>query len=515
MFGISQFLAQVRVLVWSGFACTCKFWGRPKHHNKTAHPKVDKYPRSHCLTCKTWSVKAAALFWCWLVQQLNFDADFYFGALCQEPWLMTLDLEGLRLRCSVYFGSIQLNDRISTHTPILTSADRDTYGNMVYRFTFPGERYLYPNFDLSQYDVERELGASPYAMFGLEYVKPTTSKSSGEGWCGLCVVVVVGRGVVACIMVHVVVVGRGLLCALWCMCVWWWWGGGLLRALWCVWWWWGGGLLRALWCVCVWWWEGGLLHALWCVWWWWGWGLLHALWCVCGGGGEGGCCMHYGVCVWWWLGGGLLHALWCVCVVVVGRGLLHALWCVVVVGRGLLCALWCMCVWWWWGGGLLRALWCMWWWWGGGCCMHYGVCGGGGRGVVAGIMVHVCVVVVGRGVVACIMVCVVGGGGYVVVCMGIYACRLSATEILSDALKPSPSQVWTSCPWAGPACLCSAAERRATRLWKPSCCWKGRHGWPCIPGTYPTASSPPSLPRPLRHQKVRCHHDQGERRETA
>ena len=123
---------------------------------------------------------------------------------------MTLDLEGLRLRCSVYFGSIQLNDRISTHTPILTSADRDTYGNMVYRFTFPGERYLYPNFDLSQYDVERELGASPYAMFGLEYVKPTTSKSSGEGWCGFCVVV--GRGVVVCIMVRVVGGGYVVVC---------------------------------------------------------------------------------------------------------------------------------------------------------------------------------------------------------------------------------------------------------------------------------------------------------------
>ena len=441
--------------------------------------------------------KSSSFIWMLTCTAALFCADFYLGALCQEPWLTTLDLEGLRLRCSVYFGSIQLNDRISTHTPILTSADRDTYGNMVYRFTFPGERYLYPNFDLSQYDVERELGASPYAMFGLEYIKPTTSKSSGEGWCVLCVVVVVGRGVVACIMVCVVVVGRGVVvCIMVCVVVV---GRGLLHALWCVcvvvvgrgvaacimvclvvv----GRGLLCALWCV-WWWWAGGLLHALWCVWWWWGGvvvcimmhvcvvvvgrgvvacimvrvvvgggGCVHYDACVCGGGGEGGCYMHYGVCGGGGEGGCCMHYGACVC----GGG-----------GEGGCCMHYGAYVWWWWGGGLLHALWCVW-----------------------------------------------LGGGYVVVCTGIYACRLSATEILSDTLKPSPSQVWTSCPWAGPACLCSVAGRRATRLWKPSCCLKGRHGWPCIPGTYPTASSPPSLPHPLRHQKVRCHHDQGERRETA
>ncbi|KAK7088191.1 uncharacterized protein [Littorina saxatilis] len=97
----------------------------------------------------------------------------------REAWLTVLDPAGLRLNCSVYFGSIQLKNRISTNPPTLVSADRDTYGNMVYRFTFSGERYVYPNFDLSQYDVERELGASPYAILGLEYMRPGTSKSKG------------------------------------------------------------------------------------------------------------------------------------------------------------------------------------------------------------------------------------------------------------------------------------------------------------------------------------------------
>lgn len=51
---------------------------------------------------------------------------------------------------------------------------------MVYKVKFPGERYLYQNFDLSQYDVERELGAVPYAILNMEYVLPTTSKSHGK-----------------------------------------------------------------------------------------------------------------------------------------------------------------------------------------------------------------------------------------------------------------------------------------------------------------------------------------------
>ncbi|KAL8583033.1 hypothetical protein ACOMHN_051197 [Nucella lapillus] len=98
----------------------------------------------------------------------------------RESWLTALDPAGLRLRCSVYFGSVQLNSRISTEAPTLVSAERDAYGNMVYRLAFPpGERYVYSHYDLSQYDVERELGASPFAVFSVEYMKPGTSGSPG------------------------------------------------------------------------------------------------------------------------------------------------------------------------------------------------------------------------------------------------------------------------------------------------------------------------------------------------
>lgn len=107
----------------------------------------------------------------------------------KEQWLTSLDINALRLRCSIYFGSIQLHNRISTTTPTLVSADRDSYGNMVYRVNFPAERYIYPPFDLSQFDVERELGASPYAMITLEYMRPSTAKSGTHrlslGWSRL------------------------------------------------------------------------------------------------------------------------------------------------------------------------------------------------------------------------------------------------------------------------------------------------------------------------------------------
>jgi hypothetical protein len=105
-------------------------------------------------------------------------------SLVQEAWLSSLDVSCLRVACGVFFGSIQLHTRLSTTTPTLLSADRDSYGNMVYKVRFPGERYVYPNFDLSPFDVERELGASPYAMITLEYVRPSMSKS-GQCVCTL------------------------------------------------------------------------------------------------------------------------------------------------------------------------------------------------------------------------------------------------------------------------------------------------------------------------------------------
>ena len=356
MFGISQFLAQVRVLVWLGFACTCKFWGHPKHHNKTAHPKVDKYPTSQNMVCKSssfiWMLTCtAALFWCWLL-----------------PW------------CPLP-GTLVDDARSGRTAPPLQCLLRQHPAQRPHLNPHPYPHLRWPR-HLWQHGVPLHL---PRRALPVPQLRPVTVRR-GEGAWGIPI-----RHVRSGVHQahHLQILWWGLVCV---VC-----GGG------------GG--------------EGGC-----CV---------H--YGVCGGGGEGGCCVHCGVCVWWWWGGGLLHALWCVwwwwgggllhalwCVVVVGRGVVACIMvCVVVVGRGLLCALWCMCVWWWWGGGLLHALWCVWWWWGGG-------------GVVC-IMMHVYVVVVGRGVATCIMVCVVVVGRGVVACIMVRVCVV----VVGRGLHA----LWCTCVW--------------------------------------------------------------------
>lgn len=94
-----------------------------------------------------------------------------------------LDPAGLCLHCTIYFGTIQLQSKTSTTSPVLVSADKDSYGNMVYVVQFPKEKFVYPSYDIVQYDVERELGASMYAVISVEYRLPSTSKSKGDFEC--------------------------------------------------------------------------------------------------------------------------------------------------------------------------------------------------------------------------------------------------------------------------------------------------------------------------------------------
>ncbi|PVD32717.1 hypothetical protein C0Q70_08162 [Pomacea canaliculata] len=108
----------------------------------------------------------------------------------REAWLTLLDPAGLCLHCTIYFGTIQLQSKTSTTSPVLVSADKDSYGNMVYVVRFPKEKFVYPSYDIVQYDVERELGASMYAVISVEYRLPSTSKSKDAnvevlGWSRL------------------------------------------------------------------------------------------------------------------------------------------------------------------------------------------------------------------------------------------------------------------------------------------------------------------------------------------
>lgn len=91
----------------------------------------------------------------------------------KESWLTQgLQPEDLRLSVAVYFGSIKMRTRVCHSLPQLADQKRDSYGQLLAQIEFMDERHIYDMLDLSQYDVERELGAYPYAVFKLEHMAP-------------------------------------------------------------------------------------------------------------------------------------------------------------------------------------------------------------------------------------------------------------------------------------------------------------------------------------------------------
>ncbi|XP_046568194.1 LOW QUALITY PROTEIN: uncharacterized protein LOC124276591 [Haliotis rubra] len=105
--------------------------------------------------------------------QGNQDTAHHPNRVChQEPWLASVDPNHLRLFIVLYFGSVKLRSRMSLRAIEVTSFQNDAYGNAVYELLLPIEKFVFENLDLSQYDVERELGANPYATVRLEYHRP-------------------------------------------------------------------------------------------------------------------------------------------------------------------------------------------------------------------------------------------------------------------------------------------------------------------------------------------------------
>ncbi|RUS81425.1 hypothetical protein EGW08_010809 [Elysia chlorotica] len=91
----------------------------------------------------------------------------------EESWLAHgIHPEDLRLSVAVYFGSIKMRTRVCHSLPTLADQKRDSYGQLLAQIEFTEERHIYDMLDLSQYDVERELGAYPYAIFKLEHMVP-------------------------------------------------------------------------------------------------------------------------------------------------------------------------------------------------------------------------------------------------------------------------------------------------------------------------------------------------------
>lgn len=55
---------------------------------------------------------------------------------------------------------------------VTTSISKDNYGNTIYEVHFYEDKFVFENLDISELDVERELGAFPYAIVRVEYRKP-------------------------------------------------------------------------------------------------------------------------------------------------------------------------------------------------------------------------------------------------------------------------------------------------------------------------------------------------------
>ncbi|XP_064612744.1 LOW QUALITY PROTEIN: uncharacterized protein LOC135476597 [Liolophura sinensis] len=93
----------------------------------------------------------------------------------KEPQLSQCDVSDLKLNVSVYFGTVRLATQPSTQPPLEVRSDTDSYGERTLYAKFPVDKFEFDALDLSQLDVEKELGGTVYAMVEVEY-----SPSAGD-----------------------------------------------------------------------------------------------------------------------------------------------------------------------------------------------------------------------------------------------------------------------------------------------------------------------------------------------
>lgn len=90
----------------------------------------------------------------------------------KEQWLASVEASCLQVHVHAYFGSVKLRSRLSMGKAVTTSISKDNYGNTIYEVHFYEDKFVFDNLDISELDVERELGAFPYAIVRVEYRKP-------------------------------------------------------------------------------------------------------------------------------------------------------------------------------------------------------------------------------------------------------------------------------------------------------------------------------------------------------
>lgn len=105
----------------------------------------------------------------------------------REPWLVSVDPNNLKLSVVVYFGEVRLQSSNSMMPSQVISTKQDSTGNTVYQIVYPEDKFVFKDLDLGPYDLEREMGAYPYAIVRVDYnftdpAKPKDSNTIPVGW---------------------------------------------------------------------------------------------------------------------------------------------------------------------------------------------------------------------------------------------------------------------------------------------------------------------------------------------
>ena len=87
----------------------------------------------------------------------------------QEKWLSSFKPSNVKLLATVYFGSVKLRSKHSSVTPVSKGISTAKTGAKTYVIDFPREKILFDDLDPSQFDLEREMGGSPYGIVRVDY----------------------------------------------------------------------------------------------------------------------------------------------------------------------------------------------------------------------------------------------------------------------------------------------------------------------------------------------------------
>lgn len=107
--------------------------------------------------------------------------------LQRETWLAHVDPNGLKLSVVAYFGEVRLQSYSSMMPSNVISTSQDSYGNTIYQIVYPEDKFVFKDLDLAPYDLEREMGAYPYAIIRVDYnftdpASPKSKKHIPVGW---------------------------------------------------------------------------------------------------------------------------------------------------------------------------------------------------------------------------------------------------------------------------------------------------------------------------------------------